>query len=73
MSIQIIRIPYLYFRLVFWTGIMIFTKFIFIFAIIEEARAVPGVSILSLIDMVSISLYNELALPAFYSLDFYAH
>jgi len=32
---------------------MILTKFLFVFAIIEEAKAVPGVSILSLIDMVS--------------------
>ena len=32
---------------------MILTKFVFVLAIIEETKAVPGVSILSLIDMVS--------------------
>ena len=32
---------------------MILTKFLFVLAIIEETKAVPGVSILSLIDMVS--------------------
>ena len=38
---------------------MILTKFLFLFAIIEETKAVPGVSILSLIDMVSFLLISE--------------
>ena len=37
---------------------MILTKFFFVFAIIEEVKAVPGVSILSLIDMVSILIHT---------------
>ena len=40
---------------------MILKKIFFILAIIEEAKAVPGVSILSLIDMVSI--FTKIVLP----------
>ena len=37
---------------------MILTKFVFVLAIIEETKAVPGVSILSLIDMVSFFYFD---------------